>query len=43
LPVCPRARFMVKLMEEIKAWLLAGEQLVIMGNFNNNMTQGAFK
>jgi len=43
LPACPRARFMVELMEAIRAWLQDREQLVIMSDFNNDTTQGVFK
>jgi len=34
---------MVKLMEEIRMWLQEGKQLLIMGDFNDDTTQGAFK
>jgi len=43
LPACPRARFMVELLVEIKEWKAAGEQLMILGDFNDDTSQVAFK
>jgi len=42
-PLCPRVQFMVELQVEIKEWLMAREQWVIMGDFNTNTAQPAFK
>jgi len=42
-PQCPRARFMVELLEEIKEWTAAGELLLVAGDFNDDTTQPGFK
>jgi len=34
---------MVELLEEIQAWLMAGEQLLVVGDFNDNTAQPSFK
>jgi len=34
---------MVELLAEIKEWWAAGEQLVVMGDFNDDTSQAAFK
>jgi len=43
LPICPQVRFMVELLAEIKEWWAAGEQLVVLGDFNDDTSQEAFK
>ena len=42
-PQCPKARFMVELLEAIREWTSAGELLLVMGDFNDDTTQASFK
>jgi len=42
-PQCPRACFMANLLKEIWNWQLLGELLLVLGDFNDDMTQVSFQ